>query len=454
VYPPNSVLPDEVEILPEVFQRGGFRTAGFTEGGYVSGRYGFRRGFDVFDARDRGRHQDPEKKRPVERTFRRGVGFLESLKPDDRFFLFLHTYSVHTPYDAPRRYQEPFWTGEPPPGAIPPTGPALTRHNLVGDRPPEPVIGFLEAQYDAGIRQTDEVLQRFFADLERLGLADEVTVVITSDHGEEFQEHGQFNHSQLYRETMHVPLLVVHPDQQKAVRHGGVVQLVDLAPTLYELARVKPGGRPTGASLARLLGSPAPPRPGTAWTETQGGARAVYRGERRELESLLLFNPPPGDWLPRRVAFDTSEGELVFEARSYAEPRRLTVRQGDVLKPGDVLAEVPLTPDWKKVALSPAGPARLLLEADGCTIPEAGGGHKELHCPAFQVRGLRLTRIELYDVAKDPGQRSDLSRERTRATRTLLRNLLAFNPAPVAAATAAPLDPDLEKSLRALGYLQ
>src|SRR5690242_11731876 len=64
VFPPNAVLSEKIETLPEVFQRNGFRTAGFTEGGYVSGRYGFRRGFDQFVSRDRDRH------RMVEATFR------------------------------------------------------------------------------------------------------------------------------------------------------------------------------------------------------------------------------------------------------------------------------------------------------------------------------------------------------------------------------------------------
>lgn len=361
VFPPNSVLAPEVETFPEAFQRHGFRTAAFTEGGYMSGRFGFRRGFDRFVARDRNRD------RQLEQTFRRGVRFLEGLKAEERFLLFLHTYAVHAPYDAPEPYRELFWSGGPPPGAIPATGPALTRQNALGERLPGPVVDWLGALYDAGIRQTDEVIGRFFADLERLGLADEVTVIVTSDHGEELQDHGRFNHTQLYREVLRVPLLVVHPDHRAAVRHRGVVGLVDLAPTLYELARVPHGGRPTGESLAGLVGSPAPPQPGEALADNDEGSRAIYRGaggDGGELESLLLFDPPAA-----------GEGE-------------------------------------------------------------------------------RRPRVELYDVVRDPGQGVDLSRERTRATRVLLRDLLAFEPRPVAMAAAPPLDPELEAQLRSLGYLQ
>jgi arylsulfatase A-like enzyme len=448
VVPPNTVLSPEVETLPEVFQRHGFRTAGFTEGGYMRGSFGFRRGFDEFAARDRNRA------RTVEQTFGRGVRFLNTLGPDDRFFLFLHTYAVHAPYDAPERYREPFWTGPPPAGAIPATPPALSRHNAQGGPLPQPVLHWLRALYDAGIRQTDEVVKGFFADLERLGLADDVTVIVTSDHGEEFQEHGLLNHTQLYREVMRVPLLVIHPDQRSAVRHPGVVQLVDLAPTLYELARLKPSGRPSGVSLAGLLGRPAPPispppPPGnTAWAETDG-SRAVYRGGRTALESLLLFDPPAGEWINRRVAADAPGGELAFEARSFLEPRRLTVRRGR-----EVLAEAALTPEWTPVRLATDGPARLLLEADGC-VPPPSEEKWDFRCHSFQVRGMRLARVELYDVSRDPGQSRDLSRDRTRATRVLLRDLLAFNPKPVAAGAAAPaLDPELRARLRALGYAE
>jgi arylsulfatase A-like enzyme len=447
VLPPSSVLSSAVETLPEVFQRHGFRTAGFTEGGFVSARFGFRRGFDVFAGRDR--HGD----RLVESTFRRGLDFVASLAPRDRFFLFLHTYAVHTPYDAPDEYQRLFWPGDPPEDAIPASGPSLSRQNMTGERPRQAVIDWLVARYDAGIRQTDDVLRHFFAELERLGLADQVTVVITADHGEELMEHGLFNHTQLYRETLHVPLLVVHPDRRSAARQGGIVQLVDLAPTLYELARLKPVGRPSGASLARRLvpAAAAPPPPAvaaTAWSEAQDGMRAVYRGEHRDLESLLLFDPPAETWFPRRVAFDAPGGTLAFEARSFEERRRLSIRRGR-----EAAVTVALTPEWTPIRIVLAGPERVVLEADGCAVPDEDT-KREPRCYAFQVRGRRLTRIELYDVARDPGQVRDLFGERKNAARALLGDLLAFQPRPVAPVSAPPLDPGLEKSLRALGYLK
>lgn len=437
----HAALSPAIEMFPEAFQRAGFRTAAFTEGGFVSGRYGFRRGFDQFVARDRDRN------RPLEGTFRRGVRFLEGLASSDRFLLFLHTYAIHTPYDAPARYREEFWPGPPPPGAIAPTGPAFTRHNATGGTLGEPVIEWLTAHYDAGIRETDEVLRRFFADLERLGLADAVTVVVTSDHGEELQDHGLLNHTQLYREVMRVPLLVLHPDRRAPVRHAGVVQLTDLAPTLYQLAGIQPSGRPSGASLAPLLGRAQPPTPGSAWIEGPQG-RALYRGAAADLRSLLLFDPAAEDWLGRRIAVEVAAAPLRFEARSFRVPRRLAVRQGDT----ELLA-VGLTEAWTPIRLDPAAAGRLLLEADGCVAPDPSA-RADFRCFGFQTRGLPLTRLELYELAADPGQRHDLSRTHPEAARGLLRDLLAFDPAPMAAPSSSPLEPELAERLRALGYLQ
>jgi arylsulfatase A-like enzyme len=438
----DAVLAPEVETVAEVFQRDGFHTGAFTEGGYVSGRYGFRRGFDQFESHDRNRH------RQVALTFRRGVEFLEELKPGERFFLFLHTYAVHTPYDAPEEYVKPFWPGGPPAGAVNPSGAGLTRVNAMGEPLPAPVVDWLRALYDGGIRQTDDEVGKFFADLERLGLSRDVTVIVTADHGEEFLEHGLFNHTQLYRETLHVPLLVIHPDQHAPVRHGGVAQLVDVAPTLYELARVHPKGHPSGISRARQVGRPAPAQAGTAWSEAFDGQRALYRGEAKKLASLLVFDPPAETWFSRRLTFDTSGGLLAFEARSYEKTRHLVVRQGNA-----VLTRATLVPDWASVQVATAGPGRLTLEDDGCEFPDSDAPGQELACYGFQARGLRPARIELYDVAKDPAQRQDVSRQQGRTLRDLLRDLVAFQPRPVAAAGKAALDPELEKSLRALGYL-
>jgi arylsulfatase A-like enzyme len=441
VFPPNSILAPEVETFPQVFQRAGFRTAAFTEGGYVSGRFGFRRGFDTFHVRGR------QGGRQLASTFRRGVEFLAGLAPDQRFLLFLHTYAVHTPYDAPARYRSMFWQGPRPADAVGGTSRALVDHNLEGGPLSPQAVAHTTALYDAGIRETDEVLGRFFAELSRLRLADDVTVILTSDHGEEMQEHGRFLHTQLYREVMRVPLLVLHPDRREPVRHAGVVQLTDLAPTLYELAALRPQGSPSGRSLAGLLGRAAAPGDGIAWADGEEGERATYQRREGGLQSLHLF-APTSQLAGRRLLFDAPGGELTLQVRAHQVPRRLRVSSE-----GRELTTVELGDDWQPLrVVLPAGGARVQLSVDGCVRQEAR--RSDPLCHGFELRGARPHRVELYDLLADPGQRHDLSRREPRATRALLRELLAFRPQARAGAHSAPLDAELEASLQALGYLQ
>jgi arylsulfatase A-like enzyme len=439
----EAVLSPEIETFPEVFSRAGFRAGGFTEGGYVSGRYGFRRGFEVFEGSHRG------SARKAAATFRRGAEFLAGLRPQDRFLLFLHTYQVHTPYNAATPYPEMFWPGAPPADALHPTGPALVDHNLEVGPLSADALAHLTALYDAGIRETDEALRGFFAELDRLGLGADTTVIVTSDHGEELQDHSRFLHTQLYREVLRVPLLVIHPDQREPVRQPRVVQLVDVAPTLYELAGLRPAKAPTGRSFAPLVGRAAPPGDSTAWADGEDGDRAVYRRRGGALESLL-FASPRADLAGRRLLFDAPAGEVEFEVRAHREPRRLRVESD-----GRELAAVDLGADWQRLSVTlPPGGGRLLLSVDGCARPADARRRDAPTCWGFELRGIHPHRVEFYDLDADPTQRQDLSRHRSDASRALVRELLAFRPRPRAGAAAAPLDAELEESLRALGYLQ
>jgi arylsulfatase A-like enzyme len=445
VYPPDSVLAPAIETLPEAFRRAGYRTAGFTEGGFVHGRFGFRRGFDVFAARDR---RDSDE---VERTFARGRRFLRGLEGGERFFLFIHTYAVHAPYDPPEEYRRLFWPGEPPPGAFPPTGPELSRVNALGETLPDAVRDYFKALYDAEIRRLDDVLRRFFAELDELGLADDTTVVVTSDHGEEFGEHGKLNHTQLYREVLRAPLLIVHPDLAAGRRHAPPVESVDLAPTLYELARVKPRGAPSGASLAPLLAGPslaaAAPAAGDAYAEVAGGSRSLFSFADGALSHLLVIEPPPRQWATRRLRLAADGGRLAFEVRSFAEERALEVWDDGVL-----VTAAAIGPRWSRLTLElPPGRRTLELTSPDCTLSDAAPA---VVCLSFQVRGVPLARAELYDVGADPAERHDVVGERPELARSLYARLTGYASRPAAQRRVEELDEKLRSELEALGYLQ
>ncbi len=225
-----------------------------------------------------------------------------------------------------------------------------------------------------------------------------------------------------------------------------MVQLVDLAPTLYELAGVRPTGRPSGRSLAGLVGRAAPGGDGSAWAEGEAGERALYRREGGAFRSLLLVDPPVEAWNGRSLTFDAAAGELAFEARAFGVPRALRAAG-----PGGATHEQTIDTAWTRVRLALGKPGRVRLEVDGCGAPE-GSSTRDAVCYGFQVRGVRPVRLELFDLAADPGQRHDLARREATATRSLARDLLAFRPQPRGSGAAAPVDAELAAQLQALGY--
>src|SRR5262249_22562701 len=93
-----------------------------------------------------------------------------------------------------------------------------------------------------------------FAELDRRGFLDNALVVIVSDHGEEFIEHGRTSHGRtLYEESVHVPFIVVGPGVAAGRRVAENVSLIDLAPTLLDLLGLPPEPRFEGRSLAPLV---------------------------------------------------------------------------------------------------------------------------------------------------------------------------------------------------------
>jgi len=115
-------------------------------------------------------------------------------------------------------------------------------------------IRHIEELYDAGIRQLDAELGRLLAFLEERGSFEDTLVIITSDHGEEFMEHGRLSHFlTTHQQSLHVPLLMRGPGIPAGVRVDAPVSLVDLAPTLLGFAGLPDRENLEGLDLAPLL---------------------------------------------------------------------------------------------------------------------------------------------------------------------------------------------------------
>jgi arylsulfatase A-like enzyme len=118
-----------------------------------------------------------------------------------------------------------------------------------------------KAAYDAGIAFLDEQLERVFSELERRGLGDRTLVIVTSDHGEQFGEHGLPEHgNSLYLFVLHVPLVVIYPRTvPPGIRVAMPVSLRDVPATVIDLVGIRRSSPFPGASLRRFWEPAADP---------------------------------------------------------------------------------------------------------------------------------------------------------------------------------------------------
>lgn len=246
----SDALPDEIVTLPEALRDAGYSTRGIATNYNVAPFFNFHQGFDVYrylepnfvlgandsaakllfvqllrqkieTARAKsGRVAVGSAYQPADVVNRALLGMLDQ-GPRQPWFLFVGYMDPHDPY-----YPHPY------------DGTAYAR---AANQHPDPAeVPRLRELYDGEITYWDEHFGALVAELKRRGLYDDLTIVITSDHGEEFHEHGGFWHgTTLYDEQLRVPLLVKLPGNElggSVVRHW--VQSIDIMPSLLQRAGV------------------------------------------------------------------------------------------------------------------------------------------------------------------------------------------------------------------------
>jgi arylsulfatase A-like enzyme len=198
--------------LAETLKANGFRTAAFVGSAVLDASRGLARGFDVY-----AEAAAPEdRQRRGDEVMDAAIAWLEKNRPE-KFFLWVHLYDPHRPYDPPASYRS---------------------------RAPDPYIGeivFADAQ-----------VGRLLDAIERRNATDRTVVVVAGDHGESLGEHGERDHGVfVYESVLRVPLIVRGPGIVPG-RTPTVVRLVDVMPTVLQLAGIDPP-ETHGVSLVPLL---------------------------------------------------------------------------------------------------------------------------------------------------------------------------------------------------------
>jgi arylsulfatase A-like enzyme/thioredoxin-like negative regulator of GroEL len=308
---PEFVLPDAVPTLAERFKAAGYDTAAFVSGFPLHRRFGLGRGFDVYDDRfPRGDGAAPYTERRAGATaaavrdwFSRRGGAGDA-KP---FFAWVHFFDPHRPYDAP----EPF------------------RSRFSG-RPYDGEIAYVDAELGEVLKSTgDESGNR-------------TILVVTADHGEGLDEHGEPTHGLLiYDSTIRVPLVFAGPGIARARIVDSPVALVDVAPTLLDIvglpALPSVDGRSLRGSVELRRGGPPSPSGETA---AHPPAAREERGDPIYVESMFgrlccgwapLHGIRDGVWMyidaPEPELYDVASDPTERENVAAAHPEKLAAFQ-------------------------------------------------------------------------------------------------------------------------------
>jgi arylsulfatase A-like enzyme len=291
----KALAPEHV-TLAEALRDAGLSTASFNGGGQLDIAFGLGQGFDVYETPEQGDPTlaDVRFAREVEA----GLSWI-GRRRQPRFFLFLHSYEVHHPYTPtpeavarlPERYEGPL----PPDVSIELLAAVNSGRRVLTAADRAHVVH----AYDREIRSMDDAFGRLVAGLRAAGVYEDALVVFTSDHGEEFGEHGKMGwhgHS-LYDELLRVPLLVKFPRSWQAGRTmTAQVRGIDVAPTVLGVAGVEtmpPAFE--GQNLVRYVAGEAPPPP-PAVAALDGGGTALRSQEWKWVQRTLFdLTADPGE---------------------------------------------------------------------------------------------------------------------------------------------------------------
>jgi arylsulfatase A-like enzyme/predicted Zn-dependent protease len=233
------IVPGELKTLAEVFKDNGYTTAAFVGAYVLDSKWGLAQGFDhYFDRFDLSRFEKvslSSVQRPANEVMDEALKWLEKSR-GMKFFTWIHLYDPHTPYEPPPEFASRY--------------------------PKNPYLG--------EIAFADSELNRLWHWLNGVGLVENTFLILTSDHGESLGEHQEATHGFfVYQEALHVPLIFVTPFEEICgLSCSGVVSLIDVMPTVLDMAGFAAPAEVQGRSLLPSFFDPSRETGRFAYAET------------------------------------------------------------------------------------------------------------------------------------------------------------------------------------------
>ncbi|MBC8461886.1 MAG: sulfatase [Deltaproteobacteria bacterium] len=245
-------LSEKAIVCSEILKEAGYLTAGFVSGPYLSSKFGYNQGFDLYD--DYTIHfssnQESHKGITSPMLHRRAIEWLEQ-NYHDPFFLFVHYWDVHYDYDPP----PPFDTMFDPDYKGNITARRYERNKRINPEMPQRDLEHIIALYDGEIAFTDSYIGKLMEWLKQQGIYENTLIILTADHGDEFFEHGGKGHRRnLFDETLKVPLIIKFPSSEwKGMCLDNQVSIIDIVPTFLHYLGIDFFNDIQGKSLIPLL---------------------------------------------------------------------------------------------------------------------------------------------------------------------------------------------------------
>jgi choline-sulfatase len=305
-------LAPQVPFVAELLKKAGYRTAMFSSNGYVSGKWGFDRGWDI--NRNFIRESLPN---GADYLWKHAKTWIDANGKRPQY-AYLATIEPHVVYNPKKEFLVKYWK-KPYKGPIKPqiSGVQLGHIKSGKLKINDNDKAYLEALHNAEITQSDHFFGQFIADLKASGLYDTSVIIVTSDHGDEFWEHGDVGHAQsVHQELVHVPLIIRAPGlypQGKVVEAD--VESMDLFPTVLELAGLTPPPGTQGVSLLALAHDELSSGPRVALSQNLQLTRGIKSGRFRFIH--------PGS--AKLELYDEIKDPL--EQQNLADKRPIALRQ-------------------------------------------------------------------------------------------------------------------------------
>jgi len=281
-YTERTRIRDEIDMAGEIFSRGGFTTATFLSNGYVSDSWGFGQGWRHY--RNFIRESRPSDAKAL---WSESLAWLKKRKPEERLFVYFGTIDPHVIYNPPAEYLA-MYDADSYSGIVKPTmtglllGKIKTGKATLNDRDKRR----LEALYDGEITFSDFWFGRMQQDLAALGMLDDSVIVVVSDHGDEFYEHGSVGHGHsVFEELVATPLLMAGRGLPSGRQVGVDVEALDVLPTVMELAGLPASPAIQGESLLPLVDQDGPQAARPAFSDHGGTLRGMKIGRYKLISS-------------------------------------------------------------------------------------------------------------------------------------------------------------------------